>query len=95
LTAAHCITTEFEYDYKGETFIVTVKPNEYYPTWESMFTVYIGMHSTILESNSSFKYGKALSVAQIIKVCTFQFIITVRSNASLFDSMIHMMTRMC
>ena len=68
LTAAHCINTEFEYDYKGSTYTIEIKPNDYYPTWESMFTVYIGMHNSKINSDSNLKYGKAISVAKITKV---------------------------
>lgn len=69
LTAAHCINTQFEYDYKGRTYMIEIKPNEYYSTWESMFTVYIGMHNSNINSElNNNKFGKAIYVAKIIKV---------------------------
>ncbi|CAF0947204.1 unnamed protein product [Brachionus calyciflorus] len=46
LTAGHCFLTEVTYSYDGRTYFYTVVPNELYPTFESMYTVYIGLHST-------------------------------------------------
>jgi hypothetical protein len=44
LTAAHCINKEIEYVYNGATVILPVKPNKYFPTLESTFTVLLGIH---------------------------------------------------
>ena len=45
MTAAHCIAKSFEYknDFNA-TYEIDVKPNEYYPTYESMYTVVLGDH---------------------------------------------------
>lgn len=74
LTAAHCINTQFEYDYKGITYVIEIKPNEFYSTWESMFTVYIGMHNSNINSESNTRFGRAISVTKIIKVCLVKVI---------------------
>ena len=92
LTAAHCINTQFEYDYKGNTYVIEIKPNEYYTTWESMFTVYIGMHNSNINSESNNKFGKAISVAKIIKVY-FKIFIKLLFKLK-FLSMSHMMRQM-
>ena len=47
LTAAHCINTEVTDD----AYTYTVTTNSYYPTFESMFTVYLGVYD-----NSFVKY---------------------------------------
>ncbi len=53
LTAGHCITYTFDYDYQGITYSLQVEPNQYYPTLESSFKVYLGVHDiSILPSNS-------------------------------------------
>ena len=45
LTAAHCNPTEFDYDYKGNTYTFDIVVNQYYPTLASMFTVYLGIQN--------------------------------------------------
>jgi Trypsin len=44
VSAAHCISKSFDYTYKGKTYTIPIAPNSYYPTWESMFTMYLGGH---------------------------------------------------
>lgn len=41
ITAAHCISTTFPNGYGG---YVNYRPNQYYPTFESTFDVYAGVH---------------------------------------------------
>lgn len=52
LTAAHCIVKEFDYYIFGYVYSLTIKLNEFFPTMESMFSVYLGVHdSSFLRSN--------------------------------------------
>ena len=55
LTAAHCIIKERTFDYDGQRYNVTVEPNTYYPTYESMYKVFLGLHdrTTIYEASLS------------------------------------------
>ena len=65
LTAAHCIATEFDYDYNDETFNILIETNQYYPSFESMFEVSLGLYHI-----QSFKKRsiQTMSVGKIIKV---------------------------
>ena len=65
LTAAHCIQGSISYTYGGNDYVYTVKLNEDYPTLESMFTVYLGVHDrTQLLANGVV----SSSVARVTKV---------------------------
>lgn len=44
LTAAHCIQDAISYSYSGQDYTYTVKLNDDYPSMESMYTVYLGVH---------------------------------------------------
>ena len=67
LTAAHCIPTI--------TSMSEVIPNVNYPTYESMYTVYLGLHDKS-NLNGTTKRG----VRKIIKVKLKSFALTVNSN---------------
>ena len=41
LTSAYCITSSFNTTYKNVTYEIKIKPNQYYPTTASMFTVFL------------------------------------------------------
>ena len=45
LTAAHCINFERFYTESGVNYKYAIIPNELYPTLESTYTVYLGLHS--------------------------------------------------
>ena len=42
VTAAHCLPESFKFKYKGITFTSKIEFSSFYPTLESMFTVYLG-----------------------------------------------------
>ena len=44
LTAGHCVVQTFDYDFRGSTYTIKVSTNQYYPTLESMYRIYIGLH---------------------------------------------------
>ena len=44
LTAAHCIVESFNFRYNGKAYEIIVKPTNLYPTIESMYSVYSGIH---------------------------------------------------
>jgi len=41
---AHCIPQTIRFSYGGSTYVGKVSPNQYYPTYGSMFSVYLGLH---------------------------------------------------
>ena len=43
LTAAHCLPIKVPFTYNGENYYVNVRSNNYYPTYASMFHVYLGL----------------------------------------------------
>ncbi len=45
LTAAHCIATEFDYDYNDEIFNIPIETNQYFPTFESTLEISLGLHN--------------------------------------------------
>jgi V8-like Glu-specific endopeptidase len=65
LTAAHCIVNTISYTYNGQTYDYNVVTNKFYPTFGSMYTVYLGIQDrTNLYSTGS----QAKSVSTVIKV---------------------------
>lgn len=71
LTAAHCFMTEFSYFDGFGTRVFKVRVNEFHPTYESMYTVYLGMHnlSGIFDRNQIF--GQEFSIKNFILVIRF------------------------
>lgn len=67
LTAAHCIPRSFMYEYENETFVIEVAPNIFYPSIESLFTVYVGAHK-IIRDDFDISPSKAIPVASVIVV---------------------------
>lgn len=47
LTAAHCIPSKAPLTYKGKKYYINVRLNADFPTYESMLTVYVGLHSQL------------------------------------------------
>ena len=44
LTAAHCIPTQVDFSNGGTAYTGSVHTNSFYPTFGSMYTVYLGLH---------------------------------------------------
>lgn len=65
LTAAHCIVTHVFFSYGSRLIEYQVKPNQFFPTDESMYTVYLGMHS---KSNLSSSQVKISNISKIVRV---------------------------
>jgi secreted trypsin-like serine protease len=42
VSAAHCVIKEFDYYIFGYVYSLKIKLNEFYPTTESMFSIYLG-----------------------------------------------------
>jgi hypothetical protein len=52
ITAAHCVLQIIEYQSGNNTVYIPVVPNKYFPTLESMFTLYLGAYNiTFLSTN--------------------------------------------
>ena len=74
LTAAHCFISQVYYHYFNHLITVDVVENEFHPTYESMYTVYLGMHnlSGIFDRNQVF--GEKFKIKKFI-IVSFFFII--------------------
>ncbi len=70
LTAAHCIPTSITFTYLGKTYTGSVTPNTFYPTFASMFFVYLGVHnrSSLINSGTFTAPTIRMSVQDITKV---------------------------
>jgi secreted trypsin-like serine protease len=64
LTAAHCIPSTVSFTYQGVAYSGAVTPNTDYPTYGSMFTVYLGLH---LKSQLNTLPSVAMSVSSVKK----------------------------
>ena len=67
LTAAHCILANFEYYYGDQVYTINLTSNEFYPTLESSYKVYIGADNLIM-GNINIKPAKVVSVGKVIRV---------------------------
>jgi hypothetical protein len=81
LTAAHCILDDsLDQTINGITYILPIELNDKYPTYESMITVYLGIHdlSDIGSNNDNNDNNISpvvkMKVSRIIKVKHLSFI---------------------
>lgn len=42
LTVAHCLPTKASFIYNSVYYVKPIRPNSFYPTYSSMFSVYLG-----------------------------------------------------
>ena len=69
LTAGHCIVKQIQIGLGNGVFVANVTPNEYYPTIESMYSVYLGVHNTSgVYTTQPLKEGIKMSVSKVIPV---------------------------
>ena len=66
MSAAHCVIDTFDQEYNGKIYKIKVAPTTQYPTIESMYSVYTGLHDYNLYGKDS-KIVKN-KVAKIISV---------------------------
>lgn len=45
MTSSGCILKSFVRAYDNHDYIIPVEPNEFFPTYESCYTVYLGLHN--------------------------------------------------
>jgi hypothetical protein len=69
LTAAHCTIGDFIYFHplKNKTYSIKITPNPFYPTYESIFKVYLGAHNFIM-SDIDITDTVVASVDKVIRV---------------------------
>ena len=72
MTAAHCIPRSFMHEYDEKYYLIDIVPNIFYPSIESMFTVYVGVHK-IIQDNFDISPSKAIPVASLIVVSLLFF----------------------
>ena len=63
----HCLLREYDYDYLNGTYKIKVVPNMFYPTYESIFTVYVGA-DRIIEDDVDLKPAQPKHVEKAIAV---------------------------
>jgi hypothetical protein len=71
LTAAHCVSRIVYFTYNNVDYKGYVEPNKLYPSFESMYSVYLGLHDISMLKNKNKDPVKKISVAKIIIVSTF------------------------
>jgi hypothetical protein len=74
VSAAHCVIKEFDYYIFGYVYSLRIKLNEFYPTIESMFSIYLGVHET-----SFLKTNEQLSPT-VSKLGTSKIILVIISD---------------
>lgn len=45
MTAAHCVIKTIDFDYNDNYYEINVTTNQNYPTMESMYDIYLGIHN--------------------------------------------------
>lgn len=76
LTAGHCIVKQIQIPFGNNVFVANVTPNEYYPTIESMYTVYLGIQnytSAIYTAQNIPDGGQKMAVSKVIPVSENNF----------------------
>ena len=72
LTAAHCIPKKVDFTYNGVDYNGNVFTNSFYPSTESQFTVYLGVHNKSLIDSSGNIAAPALkmsvSIVTVVKI---------------------------
>lgn len=68
LTAAQCYVDQVSFTSNGNSYNFPVATNTYYPTFESMYSVYLGFHDISDIFTGTFTYpGRKISVTNFIK----------------------------
>ena len=70
LTAAHCFLTDYSFSMGTSQIDIQILPNSFYPTYASMYTVYLGMHNItgVFDRKSSIDPGVAYTVKKFTRV---------------------------
>ena len=69
LSAAQCVVPKVKFDYQYSTYYQRIKivPNKYYPTYDSIYSVYLGLHKTS-DLDKDISPAKRYKVANVISV---------------------------
>ena len=74
LSAAQCVFPWVSFDYDYDTYYqsISIVPNEYYPTFESIYSVFLGLHDTSVidteDLDSDISPAKRYKVVNVIIV---------------------------
>jgi hypothetical protein len=69
ISAAHCVVAKIDFHFRGRQYSVEAKPNNYFPTYESMYTVYLGVHSSPAAlADANVLPGVRATVGRVIRV---------------------------
>lgn len=79
LTAAHCFNGHrkpFKFVYLNQTYYLNVTPNQFYPNFESMYTVYTGIHDKVIDTNQA----SSINMVNQIIIVGFSYILNEKIN---------------
>ena len=68
MTAGHCVVQTFDYNYKGRLYTIKVDTNQYYPTYESMYRIYVGIQDKSIIPSGKYDPGVLRYVEKITLV---------------------------
>ena len=68
---ASCIIIKDEAEYNGKVYKFNVTPNKYFPTYGSMYTVFLGLHIMSTIKNPDISPAVKMSVSTVIYVNIF------------------------
>ena len=70
LTSSSCVVSQYKYDYYGTNYDINVVTNQFYPTFASMFTVYLGINDLSFFTGSTTRPDSLFvaNVSEIISV---------------------------
>ncbi len=72
LTAAHCIPTKVYFEHQGNQYYANVQPNSFYPTFGSMYQVYLGLHDkSLIETGNNIYPAIQVKVGSIVRVSLY------------------------
>ena len=68
VTVAHCVYKSISFTYGITSYSLQVKPNSFYPTVASMFTVYLGLQDASKISSTNISPAVKMAVSNVIVV---------------------------
>ena len=74
LTAAHCIIFQIQNNVYGKLYSINTQPNEFYPTHESMFRVYLGVHNQSCIHHDSFNFSYEVKRVKRVHIHFYSYI---------------------
>ena len=87
MSAAHCVDrSSFEYDHHGNSYTIKIKANDYFPTHESMYKVFLGVQNRTVLLNADIAPARKLEVESVKTVTDGLFYRQSNIKSSQFNS---------